>query len=466
MYTDQGMFPRAEICTRYTTIWFWSFHFASGSPAYQALLFSIAAILAFSLLIGFETRLATIGSWLLLVSLQHRVPPVVSGADILLRVLLFWSMFLPLGEVWSFDRSRAARRSGSPPGHDARVVSIGSAAILLQMAFLYFFSGIFKWNVVWLRGEAIAGILAHDFYASPLGAYLLRFPHLSIALSWVTLFLECSAPFLLFFPFRTASIRLTAISALAVMHLGIAIFLEVDLFSPVSMTGLMLFLPSEFWNSKLFARLARLDRPALLTSEPKRPAIDQPLLHYVREAFCLMLLLYVLALNINTLPSHPLAAMALEEWKPLATACALGQRWGMFEAVPSNSGWYVARANLTDGSEVDLLRHGAAVDWAKPQFPAGLYPNYRWRKLFREMAYYDDIGFQVFRVPVAQFLCRRWNGQNPSDKQITELEFVYCKENKPGILNISTPQFSRERLVHLDFSPDLYSSNLERNAAF
>ena len=109
MYTDEGMFQRGEISYRVTTIWNWSLHFGSGSSNYQAVLFGIGAILGLALLVGFETRLATIGSWLLLVSLHHRVPPILSGADILLRMLLFWGMFLPLGKVWSIDRLREKR---------------------------------------------------------------------------------------------------------------------------------------------------------------------------------------------------------------------------------------------------------------------------------------------------------------------------------------------------------------------
>src|SRR6266850_3570838 len=58
MYTDDGMFSRAEICRRATTVWNWSFHFGSGSWGYQAMLFGIAAALALAVLVGFETRLA------------------------------------------------------------------------------------------------------------------------------------------------------------------------------------------------------------------------------------------------------------------------------------------------------------------------------------------------------------------------------------------------------------------------
>jgi hypothetical protein len=123
----------------------------------------------------------------------------------------------------------------------------------------------------------------------------------------------------------------------------------------------------------------------------------------------------------------------------------------MFESVPSKSGWYVARAKLKDGSEVDLLREGAALDWRKPKFPARMYPNRYWQKLFREMAYDDEQGFQVLRAPVAEFLCRNWNARTNAEKQIRQFEFVYLTEGNAGPTKASSsPQISREQLVHLD----------------
>src|ERR1043166_5393859 len=179
MYTDDGMFSRAEIWHRANTIWNWSFHFGSGSWGYQAMLFGIAAGLALALLVGFKTRVAAIGSWLMLVSIHHRVPAVLSGAEILLRMLLFWAMFLPLERAWSMDRWRDRHRGRAPlDGDEAPVVSVASAALLLQMGLMYLFSAISKSNTQWLHGEALGGILAHDFYASAPAGYLLGFPWL------------------------------------------------------------------------------------------------------------------------------------------------------------------------------------------------------------------------------------------------------------------------------------------------
>ena len=124
----------------------------------------------------------------------------------------------------------------------------------------------------------------------------------------------------------------------------------------------------------------------------------------------------------------------------------------MFEAIPSKDGWYVARAKLNDGSEVDLVRQGAPVDWKKPPFPGRMYPNHFWQKLFREMAYYDAQGFQLLRAPVAEFLCRNWNAGHSVEKQVAEFQFIYCMENKAEAARISGRQISREQLLHLDLS--------------
>jgi hypothetical protein len=452
MYTDEGMFPRAEICRLATNIWNWSFHFGSGTWAYQAMLFGLAAVLALALCLGWETRLATIGSWLMLVSQHHRVPPILSGAEILLRMLLFWAMFLPLGRVWSLDGWWERRRTPAAlRGAEAYIVSVASAAILLQMGLMYLFSAFFKSNLIWWRGEAIGGIMAHDFYASPLGTYLLQFPGLLKGMTWATLALEWLAPLLLFFPIRTAQVRLGIIAALAVMHVGIGLCLEVGLFSHVAMAGLILFLPAEFWNSPWLARFSRSSKPvpSLVGAERK---IMPGRFFYVTQGLCLLILIYVFAVNLNGLRNHPLAPLSPERWKPLTTAFGLGQRWGMFESIPSKDGWYVARAKLNDGAEVDLLRQGAAVSWKKPEFPARLYPNHFWQKLFREMAYDDEQGFQLLRAPVAEFLCRSWNARNGPRKQIADFEFIYCTANKGPVLASSMPQISREQLFHLDWS--------------
>jgi hypothetical protein len=247
-------------------------------------------------------------------------------------------------------------------------------------------------------------------------------------------------------------VRLIVIGILAAMHLSIEMFLTVGFFSHVSLAGLVLFLPAQFWDSRLLARFSHmpqhLESPAELE---KRAENDRSPLSHLAGAICLISLICVFAINIGGFPSRPLRWLAVDQWDPLTTACGLGQKWNMFETVPSRDGWYVAWAKLVDGSEVDLLRQGATVDWNRPLNPAGMYPNHRWQKCFREMAYDDELGYQVFRQPVGEFLCRRWNADKTADRRIAEFEFIYCMENTEVAANASVPPILRERLLRLDF---------------
>jgi len=455
MYADGGMFSRAEICYRYTSVWNWSFHFAGGSWAFQAALFGLTAILALALLAGWQTRLAVMGSWLLLISLHNRVPPILNGGDGLLRMLLFWGMFLPLHRAWSVD-GWLARRRGQAVARNAEtpVLSVASGAILLQMALMYLFSAGFKSNAEWFRGEVIAGTLAHDFYAKPAGAWALQFPLLLKAMTWGVFALEWLGPLLLFAPPRLVWLRLGGLAALAAMHLGIEVCVTVGLFSFVSLAGLTLFLPAEFWNSRLLARLVRGPRPAAPPSDAGHGRTEErPALAFLAQGACLLALLYVVAINFNSLPRRAGTGPGWKESRFLNLACGMAQKWNMFEDTPSKDGWYVARARLRDGSEADLLRQGAAVDWNRPHFPAGMFPNHRWRKLFREMAYFDSFGYQVFREPVARHLCRVWNARQPPARHVTEFDFVYCTEKtEPGRDGVPVNVIAREQLIYLDLS--------------
>ena len=445
MYTDEGIFSRSLICQYYTSEWNWSFHFGGGLWSFQAMLFGLAALFAIALLVGYETRLMTIASWLILLSLHNRLPPILNGADNLMRMLLFWAMLLPLGRVWSVDAWRAGRGAAQPTTAGMEL-SIASAAILLQMGFVYLFSAIFKSNSSWFQGEAIAGALAHDFYARPLGSWMLQFPAALSVATVMVLALEWLGPLLLFVPVRTVRIRLAVIALLTCMHLGIEMLLTVGLFSYVCITGLVLFLPPEFWNA-LSRRLGRSPRTVAVEVATSR---QRHLLGYAPQALCGLALTYILFVNVNGMPRRFLSWEPVSKNEFLAYACGLGQKWDMFIAAPSKDGWYVSRATLMDGSRVDLLHGGAKVVWTRPDNPAGMYPNHRWSKCFREMSYDDDMGYQVFRQPIAEYLCRNWNQNHGQERNISEFELFFCMEHPDQTGITANPRILRETIAHVD----------------
>src|SRR3712207_3360366 len=107
-YTDAGVLPRTALVQEGLTPWAFSLNLMNGRLFFQVLLLVAAALAALGLLIGYRTRLCTIVLWVLLLSIQWR-NPLVGGSDgPLLRLLLFWGMFLPLGAYWSVDRTKDA----------------------------------------------------------------------------------------------------------------------------------------------------------------------------------------------------------------------------------------------------------------------------------------------------------------------------------------------------------------------
>ena len=115
MYTDSGYLPVAT--WRATVdVSFWSLHGLRGETTFIVLLFLLHAVAGVALLVGYRARLASCLAWLLLVSLHHRNPLLLSGGDVLLGMLLFLDLALALGVAARFAFFIAAtlelRRSG------------------------------------------------------------------------------------------------------------------------------------------------------------------------------------------------------------------------------------------------------------------------------------------------------------------------------------------------------------------
>ena len=89
---------------------------------------------------------------------------ILSAGDTLLRLLLFWAMFLPLGARYSVDA--ALDKNPSVP---RSLCNLACAAILLQMTFMYFFSFILKDGSTWNDGTALYYALSVDQLTRPLG---------------------------------------------------------------------------------------------------------------------------------------------------------------------------------------------------------------------------------------------------------------------------------------------------------
>ena len=108
-FTDEGVLP-IDVLKQYN--WspnYYSFHALSGDLWWQVVLFLINALCIVLLMIGYRTRVFTFICWVFITSLQNRNPFILQGGDDMLRLLLFWAIFLPWGESYSFQKNQVTQ---------------------------------------------------------------------------------------------------------------------------------------------------------------------------------------------------------------------------------------------------------------------------------------------------------------------------------------------------------------------
>lgn len=247
LYSDAGVLPRTALIDEILPPWYWSVHLLGGQPFIQGVVFLLAGLIAVALLVGYRTRLAAIASWVLLISLHNRNPAVLFAADDMLRALLFWMMFLPLGASYSVD---SALNSSSKP-LPKRILTGATFALTLQIYYVYAFSAAFKiTSDIWFpKLTAVYYALSFDQYAMPLGQFLLNFPPLLVFSTVATLILEWIGPLFLFIPWRTTFFRCATIITFILLHVGFGLTLHIGLFPALGIFVWLVFIPTEVWDA-------------------------------------------------------------------------------------------------------------------------------------------------------------------------------------------------------------------------
>lgn len=260
-YSDVGVLPRSYMTGTFSRYFYNSIHFFSGETWAQGLLFVVAAVFAIALLVGYRTRLMTILSWLMLLSLQARNPVILQGGDVEFRLLLFWSIFLPLGARYSID---AALNQNRLPEKMNRYFGIGCVCLIAQAILIYYVAGVLKSGAEW-RTTFTANYYALNLeqFTTALGSWLLNFPELLKVLTFKVFYWELLGAFLLIVPFKNHWFRLIAIFGFVAMHMSFVMIMKLGLFPFISSTLFLALIPGQTWNF-LYKKLKRPD-PSKLT---------------------------------------------------------------------------------------------------------------------------------------------------------------------------------------------------------
>jgi hypothetical protein len=250
-YSDWGAVPRSSLPPDVSI----SVHVLSGSAWWSGLLMVVGLLFALALLAGYKTRFVLFVSWFLLISIHGRNVAVLSGGDAVLRLAMFWALFLPLGARFSLDAA-AHRAAGGAPAPD-RVVSVASAALILQICMIYLFAGAWKWDPVWrTEGTAVWHALHVDHLTTRIGLLVRDLPPdvlklLSFSTVWG---IETIGPVLLFVPFATGPVRTLTVAAVIGFHVGLGMCMALSNFPLVCIVVWAALLPTWFWD-KLSAYL-------------------------------------------------------------------------------------------------------------------------------------------------------------------------------------------------------------------
>ena len=252
--SDDGLTPR-EWIIQWNNDWRFSLYFVHGHWLWAALLNCVAALSAMALILGYRTRLSTLVSFVLLGSLHFRAPMLLQGGDMLLVVMLFWSVFLPLGARYSIDATlvRSSAEGVDPNPGPARTsntyLSVASAAILLQAMAVYFFSAWLKTGAEWqVDGTAIYYALHLDDINTWFAQQWRDWHSLTVPLTHYVWWLEVLGPMLIFSPWLNRTFRYLGVIAFVSLEVGFIFNLKIGLFPFVSITTMLLFLPSSFWD--------------------------------------------------------------------------------------------------------------------------------------------------------------------------------------------------------------------------
>jgi HTTM domain len=485
-YTDAGIMPRAEVLRWLGPAAHVSVHMLGGGASFEAALFVVAALAAGALLLGWRTRLATILCWYLALSVQVRDPAVVHGGDNLLRVLLFWSMFLPLGGRWSLDR----RRRDPTPG---QVTSVWGLALRLQLCFVYWFTAALKWYPPWLGERSAVGLaMTDDRFTTAWGQVLKGHPDLLAALTPAVMALEILGPLAVWSPFKPAQVRVAVVTLFVGFHLiGLAPAMVLGTFPWVAAVAWTVFLPSWFWERLAehpWGRRRRESGGARVDAGSKErrgsPAgatpglaegagvtvgvapdlgdgngatagtgpdlgdgsgatagagsdlgaaapqdllarvLTPPLRRRLSDAAAGLLLAYVLGLNLLNVVHDRLGLPP-----PAASAPAfyvgLHQSWRMFTPAPdTHDGWFEMVGKLADGRKWEIWRDRPPDPRKPPLVSASLGDN-RWVKYLSQFTDPDRRGF----LPLfCRYLCRRWNAEHGGADRATAVRIVFILE--------------------------------------
>ena len=445
-YGDQGVLSRASYFQQSWEYTGYHLFLATGTTGGLTVMFLLWGAAAFCLMVGFHARLAGVVTWYFVASIQLRNPLVLDGGDDLLRLLLFWTPFLPIAARWSWDAKANPKWAELPDEYR----SVSTVALYVQYFVLYFFAAFLKKGEGWLvSGDALYMTLSIDQFSTSLGRALLQFPDSLRGMTWGALVWEYALAALLLWGAWSPRARGVFCLAALLFHLSIAAMLKLGIFMPIAIAGLSAFIPSG-----LFARLGRNSAKSGLSEETLKGYPPGYRLSLPLKLFAALIVLMIAVFNIHSIKHrHRIPAWAA----PVMYLTFQQQHWHLFAPEPGlEDGWFVFEVEQEDGSVHDAWQNGPMVD-GRPVSISSRFANHRWRRWLQNLVleqFPDELGW---RKATLDYSVRTWLKAHPEVKAVT-FRLIWMKEinTPPGgkstvepvlLAEQSSPQSKGKRVI-------------------
>jgi hypothetical protein len=163
----------------------------------------------------------------------------LSGADDVLRAFLFCLIWTDCGAVWSVDAWRERRASGDVPRAPEWLAIAPLRLLRFQLAIVYLSAGLWKLHSsLWRDGSAVHYVINTNVYHRLPDVLPPTLDWLTTAATYATLVWELAFAFMLFW----GPTRILALAAGVLIHLGMAVTIEVGPFHLVMLAGYLAFL--------------------------------------------------------------------------------------------------------------------------------------------------------------------------------------------------------------------------------
>lgn len=410
LYSDDGVLSLA-VNRQLIGEDYWSLYWINGTDEFARVLLITTVLAAGAFVLGFKTWLMNLVCLILLWSLQVRNPLVLSGGDVLLRMLFFWSLFLPTSAIWSIDAIRAEERP-------ARwvVSSVATLAIMLQVVYMYFFSGLAKLNPFWLSGDAIEYAMNLEMSVKPLGTWLLSYPDVLRVLTIAILVAEILTLLVMFIPRVYQFNRGWLMGFFWMMHIAIWLTMSIGLFSMTAIAAWVIFVPSDIWNSLV-------GEPVGFSEKKNYESVSESEFEWwyrIQQLVCGLFLAYITFQNL-AFALGPSTANRFSTLQRFGRATMTIQKFHMFAEPPLFSPWFEYTALLDSGERSDLFSSRNRNPGEKPDSVFNYLGSQTWRRLHWNLITHplfppeEELVYRDVRRRLLDLMVRNWDANHRDD---------------------------------------------------